>query len=87
VREKIGITALKGVSFLFEDDIYDLAHWLLKMNGAKDKGTNCRSRHTVYGLTAVYSMVADVSRDEIVNILESHGLPLGATVEYDNDIT
>jgi hypothetical protein len=85
-REKIGVTALKGVSVLFEDDIYDLANWLLKVNEAKDKGTDHRSRRTVYGLAGAYSQAADIGRDQIIRVLEVHGLPLGATVEYDDDV-
>lgn len=86
VREKIGIAALKGIAVLFEDDIHDLAYWLLKMNDAKDKGRNTRSRHTVYGLAGVYSFATHMNQDEIVSILEDRGLPLGATIEYDDDL-
>ena len=84
--KKIGVTALKGISVLYKDDIYDLACLLLKMNDAKDRGTNSRSRHTVYGLASTYSMIANMSHDAIINIFESHGLPLGATVEHDHDV-
>ncbi len=83
-EEKIGITALKGVSVLYEDDIYDLACLLLKMNEAKDRGTNHRSRHTVHGLATAYSMIANMSRDAVLNIFEAHDLPLRAVVEYDD---
>jgi|GEM_PF-1766071 len=85
-RAQIGVTALKGICVLFEDDIYELACWLLKVDTAKQRGTNNKSRHTVYGLTGVYSTSADLSRDTIINILESYGLPLGATVECDEDV-
>ena len=85
-REKIGITTLKGISVLFEDDIYDLAYWLLKTNEARDRGTNSTSRHTVYGLAGVYALAANMNRDEIARALESHGLSLGATIEYDEDV-
>ena len=85
-REKIGITALKGINILFEDDIYELAYWLLKANEARDRGTNTKSRHTVYGVAGVYAMEAHMNRDDIVRVLESHGLPSGATIEYDEDV-
>jgi len=84
--KKIGITALKGIGILFEDDIYELAYWLLKMNDAKDRGTNTKSRHTVYGVAGVYAMEARLNRDDIVRVLESHGVPSGATIEYDDDV-
>jgi hypothetical protein len=85
-RKKIGITALKGINILFDDDIYELAYWLLKMNDAKNRGTNTRSRHTVYGVAGIYAMQVRLDRDDIVHLLESHGLPSGATIEYDDDV-
>jgi len=85
-REKIGITALKGINILFDDDIYELAYWLLKMNDAKNRGTNTRSRHTVYGVAGIYAVEARLGRDDIVRLLESHGLPPGAIIEYDDDV-
>ncbi|MPZ12852.1 MAG: hypothetical protein GEU73_00225 [Chloroflexi bacterium] len=86
-RERIGVSTLKGISVLFEDDIHDLACWALKMNEGKDKGNNSRSRHTVYGLAGIYSVAAHMSRDEIVHVLEDHGLPIEATIEHDEDAT
>jgi hypothetical protein len=86
MKDKISVAALKGVGILYEDDIYDLACLLLKLDDAQDKGTNRRSRHTVYGVASDYSMLTRQSRDKIVRILERHGLPLGATVEHDEDV-
>jgi hypothetical protein len=85
MKDKISVEALKGVGVLYEGDIYDLACLLLKLNDAQDKGTNRRSRHTVYGVASDYSMLTRESRDKIMHILERHGLPLGATVEHDED--
>jgi hypothetical protein len=84
VREKIGISALKSVKVLYEGDMYDLACLLLKVSEAKDKGT---SRYTVHGLATTYSVITRLPREEIIAIFESYGLPLGATVEYDKDIS
>jgi len=86
MKDKISVEALKGVGVLYEGDIYDLACLLLKLNDAQDKGTNHRSRHTVYGVASDYSMLTRESRDKIIRILERHGLPLGATVEHDEDV-
>ena len=86
MNDKISVEALKGVGVLYEGDIYDLACLLLKLNDAQDKGTNRRSRHTVYGVASDYSMLTRESRDKIMRILERHGLPLGATVEHDEDV-
>lgn len=86
-RERIGVSTLRGINVLFENDIHDLACWLLNMNEGKVKDNNSRSRHTVYGLAGIYSVAASMSRDEIVHVLEDHGLPLGATIEHDEDAT
>ena len=87
MQEKIGVGALKDIEVLYSGDVYDMACLLLKIHDAKDKGTNRRSRHTVHGLATTYSMIADVSPDRIREILERHGLPLGATVEHDEDVS
>jgi len=86
MQDKIGVGALKDIEVLYEGDIYDLACLLLKVHDAKDRGTNCRSRHTVNGLAMAYSLLADVERDRILEVFKGHGLPLGATVEYDEDL-
>lgn len=86
-RPRIGVTALKGFGVLFENDLYELAFWLLKLNTAKNLGTNATSRHTVYGLAGVYAMCANLNRDIVINVLEGQGLPLGATIEYDEDVS
>jgi hypothetical protein len=84
-RTKIGLRSLKSVKVLFEGDIYDLACLLLKAHNAKDQTTGCRSRPTVNGLANRYSMLTDISPDTIIEVFNRHGLPLGATVESDED--
>ncbi len=87
MTDKIGVKTLKGVGVLCEDDIYDLACLLLRVDDAKDRGRNHRSRYTVYGLATTYSMITAVNRDKIIANLERDGLPLGATVEHDKDVS
>ena len=84
-RTKIGVRSLKSLKVLFEGDIYELACLLLKAYNAKEQGTNSRSRPTVHGLATRYSMLTDISRDAIIEVFNRHGLPLGATVESDED--
>ena len=86
MRETIGVTALKDIAVLYQGDVYDLACLLLKIDDAKDQVTNRRSRYTVYGLAGVYATIARLERDSITEIFKRHGLPLGAVVEYDQDI-
>jgi len=84
VTEKIGVSSLKNIGVLYEGDIYDLACLLLKVNDAKDRGSNSKSRHTINGLAKSYSMLADVDLKQIMAVVARHGLPLGAIVEYDD---
>ena len=86
MSEKIAVSELKNISVFYEGDIYDLACILLKLNDARDKGTNSRSRHTVKGLITKYSMLTNVDFDQIMKVIVEHDLPLGATVEYDDDV-
>ena len=80
-EERISVEALKGVSVLYEGDVYELAQLLLRVNDAKDKGTNRTSRHTVHGLASAYCNLADVEFENIITVFERHGLSLGAVVE------
>lgn len=84
--EQISVEALKNVCVLYEGDIYELAQLLLKVNDAKDEGTNTTSRHTVHGLATAYCNLAQVEFDQIIAVFEEHGLPLGATVEHAQNI-
>lgn len=87
MQGKIGVGVLKDIEVLYSGDIYDMACWLLKIHDAKDKGTNCRSRHTVHGLATTYAMIADVSPDVIQKVFKRHDLPLRATVRHDEDVS
>ena len=79
--DRISVEALKGVSVLYEGDIYELAQLLIKVNAAKDKGTNRSTRRTINGLATAYSNLAGVEFETIIAVFERDELPLGATVE------
>ena len=85
MNKHIGVSELKEISVLYQGDIYELACLILKVYDAKDKGTNTISRHTVNGLFKEYAMLARMESDQVLAVAEKHGLPLGATVEHDND--
>lgn len=85
MTEKIGVSSLKNIGVLYEGDIYDLACLLLKVNDAKDRGTNRKSRHTINGLAKSYSMLADVDLKRVMAVMTQNDLPLAAVVEYDAD--
>jgi len=86
VTDKIGVSLLKNIGVLYEGDIYDLALLLLKVNDAKDRGTNSKSRHTINGVAKSYSMLANVDLKRVMAVITRHGLPLGAVVEHDEDV-
>ena len=84
--DKIRVSELKNVRILYKGDLYDLARLLLKLNDAKDKGTNIRSRHTVKGVATDFAMLSGLNSGEVERILSQYDLPFGATVEHDKDV-
>ncbi len=81
MKSKISVSSLKNIGIRYEGDIYDLACMLLKLDEARNKGTNITSRNTVIGLFRIYAMLAHMDEGQVVAIAEQHKLPLGATVE------
>lgn len=86
MTDKIGVGLLRNIGVLYEGDIYELAYFLLKVHDAKDKGTNSKSRHTVNGLVRGYAMITGVDFNRVMTVIAQYGLPLGATIEYDEDM-
>ena len=82
----ISVSGLKNIKLLFQGDLYELALFLLRMHDAKDKGTNITTRETVFGLSGIYASLVDVDRNEIIKIVEQHGIPIGATIQNDHDL-
>ena len=72
--EKIRVSELKNVCILYKGDIYDLARLLLKIDDAKDKGTNTRSRYTIKGLASNFAMLSRMDFREVEKVLLQHGL-------------
>ena len=56
------------------------------MRDAKDKGTNITTGETVFGLSGIYASLVNVDRNEIIKIVEQHGIPIGATIQNDHDL-
>ena len=86
MNDKIRVSELKNICILYKGDIYDLARLLLKIDDAKDKGTNSRSRYTIKGLASNFAMLSRLDFREVEKVLLQHGLPFGATVEHDKDV-
>ena len=85
IQQKIGVSALKVVSIRYEGDLYELGLWLLRLDLARSTPT-CIPRHTVHGLANCYSYLAHIDLQEVSEILTRHGLPLGATIERDENM-
>ena len=81
--ENFPVSKFKGISFGFEDDVYECAWLLLRLDDAKGKGTNTIHRHTVYGLARDFASLADIPEAHVLADFERRKLPLRASVEYD----
>ena len=85
MENKIRVSALKEIGVLYTGDVYDLACLILKVYDVKDKGTDSISRHTVRGLFSDFAMLAQLDFTQVIAVAVKHGLPLGATIEHDDD--
>ena len=80
--EPIRLSRLKGISIRYQDDLHELACVLLRLDDARSN-PNTVHRHTLYGLALEYARLADVAEEQVLEEVERRGLPLVATVEYD----
>lgn len=79
----IGVESLRPVKVLYEGDVYDVAVLLLKLDDAKAEQTGFRGRPTVHGVASAYGRLKiDVSTEKVESLIRSHGLPLGALVDW-----
>ena len=86
MNEKIALRSLRHISIIYEGDFAELAYLLLKIEDAKHKGTNTTSRHTVKGVIGQYSLLTRMDYNQVMAKLAKYQLPLGAIVEYDENI-
>src|SRR5947207_11913581 len=82
--ENFPVSGFKGISFRFEDDVYECAWLLLRLDDAKGKGTNTIHRHTVYGLAREFVSLADIPEAHVLTEFERRKLPLRASVEFED---
>ncbi|MBN2089850.1 hypothetical protein JW964_09555 [candidate division KSB1 bacterium] len=87
----IGLSKLKGINILYENDFYELALLVIKMNEASDKRRgNIESRPTVFGLARIYFDIIGntgyLDLDDILNIIKKHSLPENMSVDYDQNL-
>lgn len=81
---RIPVSSLKDVQFLYENDLYELASLIKRLNNAKNKGTNTITLQTVHGLAVAYATLAGVSCDKVESVMNASGLPSGAVIVDDH---
>ena len=81
----IPVSRLRGLKVVFQDDLYELAQFVLKFQQAHDPPTT-RTRTTVHGLLTVYEYVARLSSSYAPVPAARHGLPLDATIVPDGEL-
>jgi hypothetical protein len=81
VVAEISVERLKGLSYVAQDDLYDLARLLLRLHQADEERTGCRGRTTVGGIATAFANLRSCDREPIRRFLKNHGLPLSATIE------
>ena len=84
VHRSVPVSRLKGFSVVFKDDLYELACFDLKRNLATDTPTQ-RGRTTVNGLVGIYENILGNSLQHVRKQLTDGGIPLGASIEPDED--
>jgi len=83
-ERRIPVSSLNGVKFLYENDLYELASLIIRLNKAKNEGTNMITLQTVYGLANVYATLAGVSCDKVKSVMNASGLPSNAEIVDDH---
>jgi len=82
--ENFPVSKFKGISFGFEDDVYECAWLLLRLDDAKGNGTNTIHCHTFYGLAREFASLADIPEAHVLGEFEPQELPLRASVAFDD---
>jgi hypothetical protein len=86
----VKISRLRGIKILCEDDLYELAHIVLKIMDATSKLSEggVTSRPTINGLAKYYCFLCNGKIDSarIVEIIVTHGLDMGDVIEFDSKV-
>jgi hypothetical protein len=87
-EERISARALAGISILFENDLYELARFVVKIHHAQDQeanwrtgGTRQESRSTLLGLAHKYAYLTDIPSEKVKDAIRPAGLSLGTTID------
>jgi hypothetical protein len=82
--EGIPIGRLKGLKLLFENDLYELALFKLKVHLAQD-GPNQVTRTTIHGLLRDYEYLAAIDFRRGRTLAARYRLPLDAPIVPDEE--
>jgi hypothetical protein len=85
MNEQVTVSDLKGIGVLYKSDIFEFDCLILKVNHAKDEGTNTTFHHTVNGLFKDNAIVARLNSNQVLAVALKHGLLLGAIVVSDRE--
>lgn len=80
--ESIPVSRLKGLKVLFENDLYELALFKLKVNLTQDTPTQT-VRTTVHGIISAYEYLGKINHRRACNMAARHGLPLDVPIVPD----
>jgi len=82
--ENIELNKLKGINLAYDNDLYEFAELVLRINYAIDKRGKTISKPTINGLARDYSMVCGqkITQNEIVNIAEKNGLDANEAIDF-----
>lgn len=90
-EETIKASTLIGISILFENDLFELARFVVKIHRAQDEeanrksgGTRQESRSTLLGLAHKYAYLTNLSSDRVKDAMTRAGLSLASTIEDDS---
>lgn len=88
---QLPLSKLKGLSVYCQDDLHDLASFMLKLNDARAayEGSTAITRPTVHGLAETFAeLINPCSPDygPVFAVVEERKLPLRASIEFDDRI-
>jgi len=86
----ISVESLRGIGIVAEDDLYDLAQLVLRVQKAGDRarsvGQVVTTRGNVVGLAYALAGFSGLPRESVLRELEARGVPLGAMVVADDEV-
>ena len=86
----IGVESLRGIRIVAEDDVYDLARLVLRVQVARDRarsvGQVVTTRGNVAGLAYTLADVSGLPRESVLRELEARGVPLDAMVVAEDEV-